>query len=110
MNILIDFNGMEPLKHDAIGDIIILELEKEGFSLFYNDIYDYYSTIDFRKEGYKFNVMLVPKEQCIECSTSVYKNLFSILFKNYNKEKVSLFSKLIKSILVQKGIIKGTTN
>ena len=110
MNILIDFNGKEPVRHDIVGSLIIPELEIKGFTLFYNDVYEYYSTIDFRKGGYKYNVMLILKEQYLECTTSVYHNFFSQLFKKYNKEKVSSFFILVKSILVNKGIIKGITN
>ncbi|MDZ4795161.1 MAG: hypothetical protein SGI83_12850 [Bacteroidota bacterium] len=109
MNILIDFHGREPVKQDDIGNILFLELEKKGFSLFYNDVFDHYSTIDFRKDGYKYNIMLIPKRSSIECSTSVYKNFFPRLLKKYNREKLSSFFLLVKTILALEGIIKGTT-
>jgi hypothetical protein len=98
------------LTHEKIGDIIIKELEMIGFNLFYNDLYDYYSTIDFRKDGYKYNVILVPKEDYIECSFSCYKNIFSVFFKRYNNQKISSFSETCRNILSDNGIIEEISN
>ena len=90
--------------------IIIEELERVGFELYYNDQYDDYSTIDFRKDGYKYNVMLVAKEDHIECSYSCYKNIFTLIFKTYNKQKISSLSEICKNILLNNGLIKEMSN
>lgn len=98
------------ITHKMIGNIFIKELENIGFKLFYNDLYDYYSTIDFRKDGYKYNLMLVPREDYIECTFSCYKNIFFVIFKRNNKQKESSFSETCRKILLKNGIIEEISN
>jgi len=58
---------------------MVEKLKGKGFSLFYNDQFEWYSTIDFRKDGDKYNIMLVPEGDFIKCSVHVYK-FYSFIF------------------------------
>jgi hypothetical protein len=110
MDIVVQMDEVNLITHEKLGDLLISGMEEEGYSLYYDDVYHHYSTIDFRKKGYKYNILLVPRAQSIECSTSAYKNILFLFFKKYNHEKLSSFDRTIRSILVKNALIKEFTN
>ena len=94
------------LSHKQIGDYVVEKLREKGFNLFYNDQYDYYSTIDFRKDGDKYNVMLVHEVDFIKCSVDVYRSFVNLILKHRNKSKISSFENLVRSIITESDKMK----
>jgi hypothetical protein len=85
--------------HDKVGDYFITELEKGGFKLYYNDVYEIYSTIDFRKSGFKYNLVIVQKDGRLDISASVYCNLASLFAPRKRVQQQDYFNDCVKRIL-----------
>lgn len=104
MNFRVAFKENNNINLEKLGEFLIEGLTNNEYFLNYEDVYDYYSTIDFRKKGCKYNVMLVVKEDHLDCSTTVYRSILTLLLKKNHTEKLSSFDKLIRSVLTNNSI------
>ena len=89
-----------------IGDYIINKLEAQVFTLDYNDVYEWYSTIDFRKGSRKYNILLVPEEDFVKCDPSINKRFIYFLFGIKYQEKEPTFDNLVRNIIITSNEMK----
>lgn len=87
------------IDHHIVGKLIIEDLLQADYILFYEDVYDVYSTIDLRKSGGRYNVMLVDKGDRIECHASAYNNFLLEVLNRNSPKRLSSFIEVIKSAL-----------